>query len=167
MARSKPYLWVFQLAQTNKRHAHQQSFFCMWYFSAGWYKGRKGSGGGLSQGKSSLKAFPKIFLTLIPASQVSITTGASQVSITTDSLLPQGEHHCRIPPSPRWASLQDRGGLTAARPSDWTLFKVCTICAALIRHQFLVLPLFHENLSLTQPALEPTFSHSGTELSNW
>ena len=56
--------------------------------------------------------------------------------------------------------------MTAALPSDWSSFKVCTICAALIRQQFLVLPLFHhENLSLTQPALEHTVSHSGTELS--
>lgn len=56
--------------------------------------------------------------------------------------------------------------MTAALLSDWSPFGVCTICAAPIRRQFLVLPLFHhENLSLTQPALEHTFSHSGTELS--
>ena len=43
-------------------------FFCMQYFLVGWNKGRKGSGGGLSQRESSLKALPQNFLTLIPAS---------------------------------------------------------------------------------------------------
>ena len=71
------------------------------------------------------------------------------------------------PTSPRWESPQDRGGLTVALLSDWILFSSCTVCAVLIPHESPVLPSSHENLSLTQPALEQTFLHSGTELSNW